>query len=127
MTLNLECSAHARACNRLCRGCLQRVNTILSGPATSRHRVPNPNNSIPLNKYICNLAAIRWEVIWEVSSQISPNRLCTTCRLILTKDPLNWQSPVNICTPSRQHTLASTWTPGECSLCDMQKLWGGEC
>ena len=57
--------------------------------------------------------------MWEISSSIFPNRICTKCRLTLTKNPLNFQFPMKLYSPSRLHTSATTWVAGDCSLCDI--------
>ena len=121
MALNLESSIHARACSLMCIGCLRKVNTVLCGSvaSNSRERTPNITDSMPLNEYLCNLALIRWEVTWEISSFIFPNRICTSCRLILTKNPLNIQFPIKLHSPSQLHTSTTTWIVGDCSLCDI--------
>ena len=121
MALNLESNIHAHACSLICIGCLRKVNTVLCGSVTSnsRDRTPNIYDSLPLTEYLCKLAFIRWEITWEISSLIFPNRICTKCRLTLTKDPLNIRFPIQLHSPSRLHTSATTWIVGDCSLCDI--------
>ena len=55
---------------------------------------------------------------WVVSSSLYPNRICTKCRISLTRNPLAIQAPINLNKPTRQHSLATIWIPGDCSLCD---------
>ena len=85
MSSNLEFLVHERACNLTCAGCLTKVNIIRSG--NSSERSPDIADSRPLTPYICNIALIRYEETWEVSSSMFPNRICTNCRLVLTNHP----------------------------------------
>ena len=114
MALDLKHSKHKQACDILCACCLKKVTTIkvLSGS------IPDEGHSRALTPYICNLAVIRWQVTWEVGSTIFPNRICTNCRLTLMLTPQDVVCPRQLNSPSRQHTLLTTWIPGECSLCD---------
>ena len=109
-------SVHARACTLICAGCLCKVPNIIK----ESQRILDIQHSEQLTTYICNLASIRWEVTWpwEESSNVFPNRICTGCRNRLLENSYNQKYPLNLDHPTRQHTSATKWVPGECSICD---------
>ena len=114
MLLIINKYVHGSICDMTCAGCLRNVKYKKS----NSQRIPTPHDSQPLTPYICDLAFIRWQVTWLISSSLYPNRICTKCRITLTRNPMDNQAPINLNKPTREHSLATSWIPGDCSLCD---------
>ena len=79
--------SHAEACNRLCRGCGQKV--ILKKIPEPPYNVPDVHHSVPLDADLVESASRDIEVLWSEdrgSDSVEPRRLCTKCRLLLTLD-----------------------------------------
>ena len=112
-------TAHATACQLICAACFRRVPCVLD--KDGKERVPDRDGSRRLNRYLCDLALTRWEVIWDYTQRsadaISPLRICTTCRIALIMGRPKF-SEAKVSHPTRQHTERGAWRPGECPICD---------
>lgn len=78
---------HAEACNKICRGCGNKVKMrkIYDPP----YEQPDINHSRPLDENLVSLAATCCEVTWSPDlgdDSLEPRRICTSCRLLLISD-----------------------------------------
>ena len=115
----LRLSVHASACRLTCVCCWERVRCI---NASGGGKTPDPKCSQQLNKFLSDLALVRWGLLWDYSQTSSdavyPMRLCLTCRLALILGEERRKRLPNVLKVSREHSQEHVWRPGQCRICD---------
>ena len=116
-------TSHAEACNRLCRGCGEKIK--LKKLFAAPYLVPDIHHSVPLDNKLVTLAASNLELSWSEDKgddSIEPRRICTSCRNLLIYEAK--------CMPYAKKSFLSVrpHNPDSCEVCEsvFSKGWPGK-